>query len=342
MNVRLFDESDRDSWDDYVVSHPAGTFFHLMGWKAVVEQSFGHKACYLVAEDGEKISGVFPLFSVKSFLFGRSMVSIPFATYGGILAGSEKVTHSLYDKAVNLTRQEGLDYLEMRSESAGFGDLPTKDLYYVCKKEILGDNDRNLEALPRKCRRMVRVGMKSGLKAKFGGVELLDLFYDLFASSYHRLGTPVFSKKYLRNLLDVFGERSSILIVSKDSRPLSGVLSFYYKDQVLPYYSGAYPESQEHAANDFLYWALMSDSAEKGYRVFDFGRSKKDTGPYNFKRHWGFEPKPLEYQYYLNRISELPNISPNNPKYRRCIELWKKMPLWATKIIGPRIVKYIP
>ena len=119
-------------------------------------------------------------------------------------------------------------------------------------------------------------------------------------------------------------------------------MSFYYKDQVIPYYSGAYPEAQGHAANDYLYWALMSDSAEKGYRMFDFGRSKKETGPYNFKRHWGFEPKPLEYQYYLNKIRELPNISPSNPKYQRRIEMWKKLPLWATKIIGPRIVKYIP
>lgn len=342
MNVRLFNESDCNSWDDYVVNHPAGTFFHLTGWKDVVEKSFGHRACYLIAEDAGRISGVFPLFSVKSILFGRSMVSIPFATYGGIVADSEEVAQGLYDEAVKVTQRKKLDYLEMRSESATFGELPTKDLYYVFKKEIFADNDKNLEAIPRKTRRMVRVGMKNELEARFGGIELLDRFYDLFAFNYRRLGTPVFSKKYLRNLLDAFGEKSSILIISRDSQPLTGVLSFYYKDQVIPYYSGAYPEAQDHAANDYLYWALMSDSVEKGYRVFDFGRSKKDTGPYNFKRHWGFEPKPLEYQYFLDRIKELPNISPSNPKYQRRIEMWKKLPLWATKIIGPRIVKYIP
>jgi FemAB-related protein (PEP-CTERM system-associated) len=342
MSVRLYTDSDRTAWDEYVRNHPQGTFFHLIGWKAVVEKSFGHKACYLVAERHGRISGVFPLFSVKSMLFGRCMVSVPFATYGGILADNDNIANLLYGEAVNLNRRGGLDYLEMRSEKAGFGELPTKELYYVFKKEIVADNDINFEAIPRKARRMVRVGIKNGLKERFGGIELLDPFYELFAASYHRLGTPVFSKRYLRYILYAFRDKASILIVSNNGQPLSGVLSFYYKDQVLPYYSGAYPESQEHAANDFLYWALMSDSAEKGCRMFDFGRSKKDTGPYNFKRHWGFEPKPLEYQYYLNRISELPNISPNNPKYRRRIELWKKMPLWATKIIGPHIVKYVP
>jgi FemAB-related protein (PEP-CTERM system-associated) len=342
MNLRHFNESDRSAWDDYVLNHPAGTFFHLTGWKDVVEKSFGHKAFYLLAEDSGRIVGVFPLFSVKSFLFGRAMVSIPFATYGGILADSQEISKTLYDEAVKLTSRESLHYLEMRSESAGFGELPTKDLYYVFRKEIASNNERNLEAIPRKTRRMVRMGMKNGLEAEFGSIDLLDRFYAMFAFNYRRLGTPVFSKKYLRNLLDVFGKRSSILIISKDEKPLSGVLSFYYKDQVIPYYSGAYPEAQDHAANDYLYWALMADSAKKGYRLFDFGRSKKDTGPYNFKRHWGFDPKPLEYQYYLNGTKELPNLSPSNRKYKRRIEMWKRLPLWATKIIGPRIVKYIP
>ena len=111
---------------------------------------------------------------------------------------------------------------------------------------------------------------------------------------------------------------------------------------MIPYYSGGYPESRKYAANDYLYWVLMSDAAEKGYKIFDFGRSKKNTGPFHFKRHWGFEPKQLQYQYYLNKIDEIPNISPANPRYKWGIELWKRLPLWATKILGPLIVKYIP
>ncbi len=86
----------------------------------------------------------------------------------------------------------------------------------------------------------------------------------------------------------------------------------------------------------------MSDAAERGYRFFDYGRSKKDTGPFHFKRHWGFEPKQLHYQYYLNRLEEMPNISPANPKYQRKIEMWKKMPIWAVNLIGPQLVRYIP
>jgi len=361
MEIRPYKNSDVAAWDKYVTRHARATFFHLSGWKELVEKSFGHTAYCLIAVEepassaqhpatsnqkpatsNESLVGVFPLFAIKSPLFGSSMVSLPFATYGGILADDEEVKNALYQAAVTLTKTRALDYLEIRSEENRLGDLPVKDLYYGFKKEISNDNEENLKAIPRKTRRMVRRGMGHGLRAAFGGKELLDQFYDVFAYSYHNFGTPVFSKKYLKNILERFKNDTSVLIISKDGKPLSAVLSFYFKDQVIPYYSGAYPDSHKYAANDYLYWVLMSDAADRGYKIFDFGRSKKDTGPYHFKRHWGFEPRPLPYLYYLNKIDELPNISPANPRYKRRIELWKKLPLWATKLIGPWIVKYIP
>jgi len=344
-SIRRYRDTDAPAWAAYVRRHPQGTFAHLTGWKRIFEKAFGHKAHYLIAEPTDApgtIQGVFPLFAVKSLLFGRSMVSMPFLTYGGILADNDTTRDALYQEATRLTAAQKLDYLEIRNEQDPLEGLPVKDLYYVFKREISSDDDENLKAIPRKSRRMVRQGMKHSLDDRFGGVDLLDPFYELFAFNYRSLGTPVFPKHYLRTILKEFRDESSILLIQKDEQPLSGVLSFYYKDQVIPYYSGAYPEARPYAANDYLYWALMSDAASKGYRIFDFGRSKKDTGPYHFKRHWGFEPEPLPYQYSLNRIQDLPDLSPANPKYQRKIELWKKLPLWVTKLLGPRIVKSIP
>ncbi len=346
ITVRYYNDSDRAIWDEYIMRHPEGTFFHLSAWKEMVERSFGHKSYYLIAEEEKGISreivGLFPLVTIKSILFGKSVVSLPFATYGGILADNEDGEQALYEKGIALTKEQNLDYMEIRNETRPLPDLPGKDLYFVFKKEISGDNEENMKAIPKKARRMIRQGIKHKVEPRFGGVELLDPFYEMFAFNYHRLGTPVFSKKYLRNMLETFKDKSSVLIIFKDGQPLAGVISFYFQDQVIPYYSGAYPDARKYAANDYLYWALMSDSADKGYRVFDFGRSKKDTGSFHFKRHWGFEPRLLHYQYYLNNLEEVPNISPANPKYKRRIELWQKLPIWATKIIGPAIVKYIP
>ncbi|HVP41540.1 MAG TPA: FemAB family XrtA/PEP-CTERM system-associated protein [Candidatus Krumholzibacteriaceae bacterium] len=360
--IRFYQDLDRERWDSYVFNHPHGTFFHLIGWKAVVERTFHHKSFYLIAESNgnstnpsnsrnpinpsnsvNPIVGILPLFAVKSFLFGKSLVSLPFAAYGGILADNQQVTAELLDRAKELTRSEGLHYLELRNRNGGIEDLPSKELYVLFQREIFEDLESNRMAIPRKSRRMIRVGEKAGLTYEFGQRELVPQFYRIFARSYHRLGTPVFSIKLFKNLLGELKEQANILLVkNREGKPISSVLTFFYKDQVLPYFAGSLLEYRDLAPNDYMYWQLMKYGHEKGYRWFDFGRSKVDTGSYDFKRHWGFEPQPLPYQYFLNKIDEIPNISPANPKYQKKIEMWRKLPFWASQIIGPRIVKYIP
>jgi FemAB-related protein (PEP-CTERM system-associated) len=259
------------------------------------------------------------------------------------LADDPHIAQQLLDKAKEITSSERLEYLELRSRDGEIADLSTKDLYVIFRREIFEDLESNMMAIPRKSRRMVRQGEKAGLTHQFGHQELLPLFYEIFARSYHRLGSPVFSIKLFKNLLGEFKDKVNILLVeNREGKSVAGVLTFFYKDQVLPYYAGSLIEYRDLAPNDFMYWQLMKYGWENGYKVFDFGRSKVDTGSYDFKRHWGFEPEPLRYQYLLNQIDEIPNLSPANPKYQKKIEMWQKMPFWLTKIIGPRIVKYIP
>jgi FemAB-related protein (PEP-CTERM system-associated) len=356
VTIRFYENKDKTLWDSYVLNHSNGTFFHLIGWRTVIEKTFHHKSYYLIAQKPENplcdlnnsnnantIVGILPLFSVKSILFCKSLVSLPFASYGGVLADNQEIGEQLLDKAKEITRSEGLEYLELRNRNGGVGNLPSKDLYVAFKREIFEDLKSNMEAIPRKSRRMIRQGEKAGLTCEFGHEELIPAFYEIFARSYHRLGSPVFSVKLFKNLLGEFGEKANILLIrTREGKPISSVLTFFYKDQVLPYYAGSLFEYRELAPNDYMYWQLMKYGHKKGYRLFDFGRSKVDTGSYGFKRHWGFEPEHLPYQYFLNRIDEIPNVSPANPKYQKKIEIWRKLPFWATKLIGPRIVKYIP
>ena len=286
------------------------------------------------------IVGILPLFELKTLVFRHYLISVPFAELGGPLAENETICQQLVEKAIELTRTRKCDYLELRNEHT-ISDLVKKSLYYNFKKEISPDTDQNMQAIPRKARRMIRQGIKFGLYSEFG-LHLLHDFYEILAKSYHQLGTPIFSKRFFRTFLDEFGTDAQILVVyDKKGTPIAGVLSFFYKDRVLPFYAGSLFEYRKLAPNDFMYWELMKHACERGFKVFDFGRSKIDTGSYHFKRHWGFEPVPLSYQYYLNRIDKLPNLSPANPKYQKKIELWKRLPFIATKILGPPIAKYL-
>src|SRR5678816_1816080 len=110
-------------------------------------------------------------------------------------------------------------------------------------------------------------------------------------------------------------------------------MSFYFRDEVLPYYGGGTAASRSVAGNDFLYWDLMRRAAERGVRVFDFGRSKRETGSFHFKRHWGFEPEPLFYEVRLIRSTSVPDVNPLNPKYRLFIEAWKRLPLAVSNVV---------
>ena len=152
----------------------------------------------------------------------------------------------------------------------------------------------------------------------------------------------MYSRRFFRNLQTILGEDCHCLTVWQGQTAVAGVMSFFFKDQVLPYYAGSRIEHRHVAPNDFMYWQLMRIAAERGVRVFDFGRSKRDTGAFDFKVHWGFEPQPMPYVYYVPDGGPLPQINTANPSYRRRIEVWKRLPFWLTKRLGPRIIRAIP
>jgi len=340
VRIRHYNPTDQDAWDAFVARHPAATIFHTLKWRSVITQAFGHRSHYLVAKQNFHIIGVLPLFHINSRLFGSSLISVPFAELGGPLADDDMTALNLAEQAFKIGAEQQTEYVELRNRQP-IADLPTKSLYVNFRREILPDPEDNLQAIPRKARRMIRQGMKNNLKGTFGHHQLRE-FYEMLAHSYHQLGTPIFSRRLFSLFLRIFGDQANLLVIrTPDGNPIAGVLFFLFRDQVIPYYAGSLFSFRHLAPNDYMYWVLMEWGCKQGYRWFDFGRSKVDTGSYDFKRHWGFEPQPLAYQYHLITRKELPNLSPANPKYRRKIEFWKKMPYQLTKIFGPRIACFL-
>ena len=340
MNVRRFADADRAAWNAYVHAHAEGTFFHLAEWQDVLQRAFGHRTHYLLVERDGELHGVLPLAEVKSALFGHALVSTPFCVYGGIVATDAACFRALEAAACKLAHELGVDHLEMRNRQRRHPEWPVKELYVTFRKPIDADPEKNMLAIPRKQRAMVRKGIKEGLRAEVD--TSVDRHYDMYSESLRNLGTPVFSKRYLEVLREVFGEACDIVtILNSQGRPVASVLNFYFRDEVLPYYGGGTQEARAVAGNDFMYWQVMERAREKGCRLFDYGRSKKGTGAYDFKTFWGFEPEQLHYEYYLVKRREMPNLSPTNPKFGKAIELWRRMPLRVTQLIGPPVARYL-
>ena len=335
------DRPGETEWDDFVRSSPDGTPFHLAAWKRVVQQVLHHTPRYLMAVENGEIRGLLPLFEIRGILSGHVLVSVPCAVYGGLCGTDPSARAALLEEARRLADRKRIKYVELRHLYQAEPQLPVKSLYVTFSKPLDADPDENLKAIPRKQRRMVRQGIKHGLEARRGW-EHLDEFYRIYAVNRRGLGSPPFSPELFRAVRDHFGSDAELLTIWHEASMVGGVISFFYKDRVMPYYGAALPSASRLAVNDFMYWETMRGSCLAGYRIFDFGRSREGTGSYNFKRHWGFEPQPLAYQYILAKNQTIPNLSPSNPRLQLFIKLWRGLPLPLTKMIGPPLTRWLP
>jgi FemAB-related protein (PEP-CTERM system-associated) len=347
--VKPFSETVAARWDEYVRRAPGATFCHLAGWQRVIENTWQHLNQSLYAERAGRIVGVLPLFYVSSRLFGSMLLSTPNAVYGGVVADDAAARQALLAQAQRLAEEWQVDFLELRNtpELSVDGDShrgfqQQDQLYVTFDHPLTTDEDALLKTFPRDVRRMIRQGAKHGLTTEMQREDALEDFYEVYAYSLRRLGTPVFPKQLFVEFLRAFPQNADILMIRQGRKFAGAVLSFYFNDTVLPYYAGTYPEFYSAGINNFMYAELMRQSAVRGYTHFDFGRSKRGTGAYEFKRGWQMQERALPYQFYLVNAQRLPQLNPTNPKFKWLIETWKRLPLTLTKLIGPPVVKYLP
>jgi FemAB-related protein (PEP-CTERM system-associated) len=342
VKICAFDAAVAEKWDNFVLNHPEGTFFHLTKWKNVIEKTFGYKSFYFYAEREGRITAIAPLFLVENWVIGRCIHSAPYSAYAGICAADETSESALLDYVKRFAVDQESGYLELHQRNSPlFPDFHHNPLYVTFTTELSANVEANWKKLPRDTRYMVRKGEKSGLKTQHG-FEQMDSFYVLFSESMRRLGTPVFPKSFFENLVSEFGAQVDLMVVLADSQPVSAVMSFFFRDTILPYFAGASAAAPRLAANNFMYWKLMTLAAERGFRFFDFGRSKRNTGAFAFKSQWGMTAEPLNYQVYLVRRKTVPNFSPVNPKFEMAARLWRRLPRSLAKSMGPRIVRWFP
>jgi FemAB-related protein (PEP-CTERM system-associated) len=331
-------------WDTFVEKHGAGSVFHLSAWQRLIENTFGHEPRHIMARDSHRgeIVGVLPMFLVRSRIFGRMLISTPHAAYGGCIADSSETTWSIVDYARSLAKELQVEFLELRNFRNALDDfsLTRKDLYVTFRQELKSDPDEDLLSIPRKTRAEIREGIRNGLEFKVDEIGTAE-FFQVYSQSVRHLGTPVFPKRLFENGRDEFGSACRIFSVHWNGRLAAAVWTLFYKDEVVPYFGGSIREYNHLAVNNFMYWMLMKYGAENGYRTFDFGRSKKGSGSFNFKKRWGMEMSELDYQYELVRRKSLPDTSPLNPKFARAIRLWQSLPLCVTNRLGPVISRHL-
>lgn len=339
--VRELAPSEEGEWDSFVLSCPYGTIFHLAAWRRVVEDVLGHRCFSLVAVREGRICGVFPLAHVRNMLFGNCLVSVPLAVYGGICANDSDSYLRLLQAGSDLAGRLGVNYLEMRNRWQPFPtSLPGRDLYKTFTQDLSPGPEKLFQVLPRDTRYAVRRGQKAGLEWAEDLSE--PEFYEIYARSVHHLGTPVFPRGLFKRLREAFPGKVRIFGVRKSGKAIAGVLCLYFRATVMPYYGGALPGHHKDSPSNFMYWNLIAQSCREGYRLFDFGRSKRGTGSCKFKSAWSMMETDLPYRYCLVKAKEVPHLSPIDRRFQLPVAAWKRLPFEWSKILGPKVIRWIP
>lgn len=352
ISVRIASDADRGAWDRYVAGHPEAAGYHEWSWRRIFEGTFGHTCHYLVAlqESGNPI-GVLPLVEIRSLVFGRSLTSLPFVNFGGVLADSGEVARALLGRASDLARERKCKHIELRHIARRFDDLPCKQHKVTMRLRLeapvpeakagKGEDSPLWSKIDRKARNQVRKAQKSNLTVVRGGVELVDEFYTVFARNMRDLGTPVYAKRLFSDVLTTFAGRAHLVVVRLAQEPVAAGLTFRTRGMVEIPWASSIRDHNSLCPNHLLYWHAIETAAAEGAGIFDFGRSTPDEGTFKFKEQWGAEPTSLHWEYWLASGGSLPDQSPKNPKFQLMVRTWKRLPLWLANTLGPGVVKDI-
>ena len=335
-------EEDKELWQQFVQGHASSTNYHRWGWRQVIENSFGWKTHYWMAEDGGKISGVLPLVWQKSWLFGSFLTSLPFLNCGGVVADNKSAKVALVQEAIALAERLDARHLEMRHRYDPQLGLPTRTNKVSVVKPVELHEEKMWASLPHKVRTDVRKATKAGFTATFGSQELLDEFYRVFAVNMRDLGTPVYSRRFFQEILRVFPADTHICILRHQREPVAASLLTGFRDTLEACWSSSLYRYISMKPNMLLYLKILCFAGQRGYRLFDFGRSSVGSGTHRFKMQWGAQEIPLYWVYWVPEGASLPQLNPENPRYRFAIRLWQKLPVQLAKWVGPPIVKRLP
>lgn len=333
-----------DSWDAYLRTSSSSTIFQGSSWMRVVKETYGHQPLYLQAQKGGRIVGILPLFLARIPLVGRIIASDPFTSYGGICADDSATARQLMEAAAEMTAHHNALYLEIKNvdEMAGLAQgWHRKQHYCTMVLDLSEGADAVWTGWVGKTRTDVRRALKKGVEVATGHDNLLDPFYALVAMDMKRLGTPVHSRSFYRNILKIFSRDAQIYLAMQNEVAIAGIMTIKAKVTVQAFASVCDWEARNTKPTALLYWQVIRDAAERGLKYLDFGRSNVDSGTYKFKQGMGGHPVALNYYYWLHRSKSVPNIHQENRKFQVATTVWSHLPLPVTRWLGPKLIRYV-
>jgi FemAB-related protein (PEP-CTERM system-associated) len=341
VRIRPVGDGDAGRWNAFLVGCGRGNFYQRYEWQTTNRDVLGHDVLSLMAERDGDVVGVLPLVHVRSLLFGSILSSMPFVNLGGPAGVDTEIEDALVREACR--RADGLDchYMEVRSKRP-LADLPAVSSKVSMTVPLDGGPEAAWENLSGKHRKQVRRAQEAGLEFRQGGLDLLDDFYRLMELSWRGLGTPLYRKSYFATIIERLDPDMRLTVAYHQDVPVATAFDGFFVDMVGGMWAAVDPAHRQLQPNYSLYWELIRDAAERGFRQFHLGRSTANSGAAQFKAKWNAQPEPLHWSYHLVRADDIPGLNPDNPRFLMAIRAWRRLPLAITRRAGPALARLIP
>lgn len=341
--IELLQSKDLAEWDQFVNAIEHSSIYHLSAWRDLIAGLFGHESYYLCSRNATgAINGVLPLIRLQSRLFGDYMVSMPYFNYGGAIGVDRSIEESLMSRASEIAQHKNVTHIEFRDLALRESDWALRSDKITMVLDLPDTEEELWKALGSKRRAQIKRPLRENPEVVSGGIELIDDFYSVFAINMRDLGTPVYPKIFFESILQAFPDKAKIVSVRMQGESVGAAFLLGFQNKLEIPWASTLSKVNALGVNMLLYWEVLKFAIEQNYKQFDFGRCTEGSGTHKFKKQWGAQAQQLYWHYWLPEHAELPQLTPNNPKYKAAIAVWQRLPVWLTNILGPHIVKNLP
>jgi len=338
-------KSPPKNWDNFIRKFKGHKLYHTTKWIEFIGSNLGHPTYYIIMEQGDdQWIGCLPLTYMRYTFWGKLLISLPYVNYGGPLLKDDRCFFGIIDYLNTFREKLKVNHIELRMNQLFEMENLQVKAHKVTYLLALPENDNLLwKTFKAKLRNQIRRPLKERMFVRKGGVELVNSFYRVFAHNMRDLGTPVYNKKFFRDILTYFPNDTFLVVVfSREDIPVAASFLIRHGDTMEIPWASSLRGYNRFSPNMLLYWESFRLAIEKQCKFFDFGRCTPGSGTCRFKKQWGAEEKPL-YWYYVLPVGEtLPETGPSSMKFEFMIKLWQRMPLIFANIIGPHIIRNIP
>ncbi len=336
-------ETDPPAWDEYLRKHRIKSIFYDVRWGKIVQQAYGNRVFYLSTYRKGEVVGICQFIEQKSRIFGSHLTSLPYFDVSGILADDEETLGKLIKAAKRLSQSTNSQWLELRQReklpnSEAFSSLPMRTDKVDLKLKLPANKNALWNQFKPKVRNLIRKAEKNNLQTQIGSENLLGKFYDVYLDNMRNLGSPAHSKRFFELILEEFSQEAKIIIIEHLTKPIAGAVMIADGDNLYIPWAASLWRYKHLSANMLLYWRMLEYAIENEFEYFDFGRSTLDSGTHKFKKQWGANEYPLYWYYILSSDKKMPELRPDSKKYKFFVACWKRLPIFATRFLGPKLI----